>query len=221
MIDIDQIASEPRHIDAVTEAPAGIENKGILYPKTVNEIVEIFFKDSEGTETQITSNGSLMLPTSPALVPEGGAINSVLSKVSNNDHEMGWKKQNELMSEAYFVLPKAVSIDARIALAGSITGLTLYSADNDPTPDAEFGELPSTLIIKPTGLTGVIMGSVEIMELNEAGDIGTQGWVQLSSAPTYKSNKALDRGAIINLNSILDISRDCFIKVRFFKTVMP
>ncbi|NRA76887.1 MAG: hypothetical protein HRU18_01655 [Pseudoalteromonas sp.] len=221
MINVDQIEKKPRSVEKVASDPAGVADHGVAYPKEVNGIVEYFFRDSAGTITQITENGSLRLPTSPALAPVGGAKGSSLAKLSNTDYAFGWVKQNVLMNDFYFVLPKAVSIDARVTALGTVAGLSLFSADNDPNPDDEFGLNPATLIIKPTGLTGVIMTELDLMELDEAGAIANQGWKPLTSFPEWKSNKAMDRGAIMDFNNVLDQARDVLVRVRFFTPVMP
>ena len=221
MINVNQVEPKPRHVDDVISAPPSIAGKGICYPKTISGLVEFFYMDDAGTETQITEGGSLRLPNIPSLVPAGGSPGSILAKSTGVDFATAWFKPHQLINEFYFVLPKASTIDQRVTALGNVPGLELFSADNDGSPDAEFGALPSTLIIKPNGLSGVIVSDIDVMDLNEAGAIETQGWNKLGATVNFKTNKAQDRCGIIDFGSQLDIARDVFVRVRFFKPVMP
>lgn len=222
MINVNQIESKPRSIeDMLGNEPPVKEGYGTYYPKKINDNVELFYKDSNDNEVQITDKGSVALPTIPALVPVGGAMSSLLCKSSSEDHDTTWKRFHQLQNEYYFVLPAAATIDQRVTALGSVSGLELFSADNDSSPDDDFGTLPSTLIIKPIGLTNVIMVEFDLMEKVTTGAPDTQGWRPLVSAIQPKTNKAMDRGALTQLNDILDASRDVLVRVRFIKPVMP
>lgn len=40
--------------------PSAVANRGFLYTKDVGGITELFYRDSAGTVTQVTSNGSVL-----------------------------------------------------------------------------------------------------------------------------------------------------------------
>jgi hypothetical protein len=219
-IDVEQIEAKPRHIDAQTTV--GFEAlKGIWYPKVISGITEMFYKDDQGTETQVTTNGSLNLPTIPSLVPVGGGERAILGKTNANDHATKWYTQNELLREFFFVLPPASSIDQRVTALGSVAGLGMFSGDNDPSPTTEFGALPSTLVFAPVGFSDVIMTEVDCMELTSTGPAEDQGWKKLDVSSVMRSNIAKTKGALVNLNSLLNIAKPVFMRIRFIKTVMP
>ena len=220
MLKKEQIEETPVTVGAVTEAPAHEENVASLYPKVVGGITEWFAVDSNGKETQVTKDGSLNLTSIPALVPVGGAKGTILGKTSGVDHATGWQKLHTLQKEFHFIMPKANTIANRVLATGPVAGLSIYTAEDDPQPNDEIGVSPYTLVIKPVGLTDVILVQVEIMKLIEVGDNATLGWYPLGVALNFKSTSDKTKGAILDLASQLDQSNDILIRVRFFNSSM-
>ena len=220
-IDPKQFQTKPRYISKQVEDPAPIAGQAMLFPKEVDSVTEWFSQDSEGNVTQITTKGSLNLPQIPSLVPSGGGMDTFLTKASGDDYATNWRKIHSLMNEFYFMLPSAPTLANRISALGSVSGLTLNTAENDPNADDDFGSSPNTLILTPAGLSGVVMCEVSIMELTTTGTPESQGWNKFATIFNHKSNKAMTKGGIVDLGTLLDTSKDILVKVRFIKTTMP
>lgn len=54
-----QLENNPRILPAVGTAPSTSTGEGVFYPKDVSGIAEGFYKDDQGNEIQLTSNGSI------------------------------------------------------------------------------------------------------------------------------------------------------------------
>lgn len=78
-----------------TAAPSSVTNAGIVYTKEVNNITELFFIDSSGSETQLTSGG-LVLGLGTTAWRTGDKILS-----SNTNTPSGWTDQSTTYADKF------------------------------------------------------------------------------------------------------------------------
>lgn len=57
---VDEGAHNFVHLKEQGSAPGGAADYGVMYSKDVSGVTELFYKDSAGTETQITQNGNIL-----------------------------------------------------------------------------------------------------------------------------------------------------------------
>lgn len=215
MIKTKQIVAEPQSCEAQATFPAAIPNKGSWYTKVVDGVTELFYTDDAGNNIQLSNKGSVNLPVIPSLIPVGGSTNQILTKTSNSDHATGWRSVGSVLNEFSFLLPAGADIVARITAAGSLSGLSLVTAQSDIDPVAEFGSSSKTLVIKPTDLSNIVVTDISVIELVTTGADIDKGWRKLANPGAWKGNIAKTKACIIDFQDYIDASRPVLVKVRF------
>lgn len=202
----------PMTLQKQTGSVAVPVDSGKLYTKEVSGIIEVFFKNAGGQEIQLTSNGSVVLPTIPSLLPAGGTVKQILAKASVADYATAWYSVSTLLKEFAFTLPAGPDLATRLT-GLTVTGLELSTGFDHTPAEVQFGTSVDTLVMVPTGLTGVVPVEVNVFEITSSGvDLG-KGVAKFSFS-SFKSNTAMTKVALMNFNASLDAAKSYIVHLR-------
>jgi len=188
-------------------------NCGRVYSKEILGNIELFWKNATGQEVQITSNGTLVLPSIPSLVPAGGTVNQVLAKQSSTNYAMAWKSVESILKEFKFVMPAGADLASRL-LGLTVTGLELDTAFDHTPSETQFGTSQNTLVIAPTGLSNIILSEVSIFQITNTGLLSDYG-ISKIVFESFKTNTDKSKSALLNVGTLLDTAKDYVIYIRF------
>lgn len=208
----------PMSMQAVSGSVSVDANSISWYPKIVSGIVELFVKNAQGQEVQVTKNGSLNLPVLASLNPSGGSKDQVLAKVSPTDFAYAWKSPMILLKEFSFSLPIGADLTERID-GLVVSGLELSTASNHTPIENEFGTDADTLVVVPTGMANVVLSECIILEKTITGAVNTQGWKQVAYS-NFKGNTVSTKGALLGLSAILNPAKEYLVYIRFLNPSM-